>query len=441
MPRDFGLMTASAAVLAAFVVLAEWGLRPALTVKERVNDDDLAVAWTLSLVRGLLLALAVWAFAGQVAGLMRMGELESLLRVHALVLLIQALQSPALALLSRRLDFGNQTVVEVVRRGIEAIVSIMLAFWLRNAWALLIGQLLGFMVGSALSYRIAPFRPRLSFNPGSLSQLVKYGRHANLTTILTFIVMSGGELLVGRLLGAEALGIYQVSLVIPMMVGVRLTGTLASVGVPTFVLLREERSRLLGAFSFELGMVSLVLIPGAIGLAILAPDLVAILFGSRWSETVVPLRILCGYAICAGLSGVMASLHYGMNRPDVQTRIWCVLCLLYAVVVVPLVVNFGLAGAAGALALCYAVGLLLHIRYTLGLLGREGRAPFVALGRLSMAVAAIASGLLLICKLRPEPATRWALVPYGLAGAMMLALYLWRVEYPRLRELWASESQ
>ena len=109
-------MAASAAVLLAILTLGELGLESALIAKENVTEEDLATAWTLSALRGLVTASGVWLLAGMVSDLMRMPLLEPLLRVHTLALIIQGFYSPAMAILMKTLDLKGRVTMDVVRR-------------------------------------------------------------------------------------------------------------------------------------------------------------------------------------------------------------------------------------------------------------------------------------------------------------------------------------
>ncbi len=438
-PADFGLMAASAVVLLALMTLSEFGLEPALVSRREVTETDLAVAWTIAVLRGALLAGLLWSLAGPVAAFFRTPELAGFLRVHGLALLLQGVQSPALALLLRDLHLRQRVQLDLTRRLVEAFVTLLLAVWLRSAWALLIGQLAGFAVGSLLSYRVAPFRPRFSLDRSSLRHFIGFGKHLNATTIFIFGVMSGGDFVVGRLLGTEGLGLYQVAMAIPLLIGVRATVMLNQVSLPTYALLRDDQAKTIKAFSLQVGLVGLLLVPIAAGLAVLAPGLVPVLFGQTWIAITDPLRVLCLYAMCSGFSGVMASLHYGVGRPEVQTRIWCAQFGIYAVMIVPLTARFGVMGAAGALAVSFVLGLLLNVRATLKVLGPEAREAFAPLGRIGLLVGLLAGLLLLVPWFHTEAIPIWLLAAYGLLGLCLYAIYLWWVEYPKLRDLWARQ--
>ncbi len=437
-PADFGLVAASAVVLLTLLTLSEVGLEPALVTRDEVGERDLAVAWTLSLARGTVLACAVWLLADFVAAFFRTPELKYLLRVHAVVLIIQGVQSPALALLLRNLDLKRRVQLDLTRRVIDAGATIALAVWLRSVWALLLGQILGQIVSSALSYRLAPFHPRFSLHRTTLGYFFRYGKHLNLTSILILGVMSGGEIVIGRVLGMDALGFYQIALTIPALIGARAAYVMKHVSFPTYAILKTDPRGTVRAFAFQTGLVGLVLIPVAVGVALAAPDLVRIVFGPQWLGAVEPLQILCVYAVCAGLSGMMASLHYGLDRPELQTRIWAFQFLLYGSLILPLTYRFGLPGAACSLALSSILGLVLHVRYTVGLIGTEAWTVFGTLTRVVVVIAVLAGMLSLVINLPAIP--EHAVVPMIgiLIGIVLYSLYLWRIEYPRLAELWKN---
>ena len=436
-PADFGLMALSAAVLLVLSTLSEMGLEQALVARSRVEDADLSVVWTLSVIRGVVLACCLWAFADFVAGWLSRPELAALLRVHALALVIQGAHSPALAILSRNLDLRRRVTLDLSRRLIEAGVTIGLALWLQSVWALLGGQLAGFVAGSALSYWVAPFCPRPSLHRPSLDHLLAFGKHLNVTTILVVGMMSGGEFVIGRMLGAETLGLYQVAMTIPLLLGVRATVVLSQVSFPAFSILRNDAAGVVRAFALQTKLVGLAVVPVAVGVAVLGPLLVPILFGPRWIDTVDPLRVLCLYAVCACFSGVMTSLQYGLNRPDLQARVAVVQCVLYAVAIVPLISQFGLVGAASALTVSYLAGCLLNMSYTARLLGEAVRPLFSSLSRIALFTGAVGVGLALL--LADQPPSPSMFVFLGTTSAIAYGLYVWRVEYPHLMKLWNGD--
>ncbi|MBU6480274.1 MAG: oligosaccharide flippase family protein [Nitrospirae bacterium] len=435
-PADFGVMAASATIVLAFMTISELGLESALIAKAEVDREDLAVAWTVAIVRGVVMAAFLWATADVIGRAMQMPQLASLLRVHAWVLVVQGLQSPAMALVLRNLDLRLRVTMDLVRRVIEAGAIIALALWLRNVWALLLGQLVGMCVGSLLSFWVAPFRPHLSLYRPARDYFMRYGKHLNVTTLCIFGVMSGGELVIGRVLGQDSLGLYQIALSIPLLLGVRATVLIHQISMPTYALLQRDRSGAARVFELQMGLVGFIFIPLATGVAVSAPIIVPLAFGHQWLAIVDPLRVLCLYAVCAGYSSVMTALHYGANRPDLQMKSWIGQFLFYALAIVPLTMGFGLTGAAVALAASYIAGVLLHGIGTRDLFGTAVDAIFWSVGRACLLAGVLAGMIFLMSSAAATPPAFWVLAFACLGGLGLYGCYLWLVEVPRLKVLW-----
>jgi len=341
-----------------------------------------------------------------------------------------------MAIVLKNLDLRLRVTMDLVRRVIEAGAIIALALWLGNVWALLLGQLAGMCVGGLLSFWVAPFRPRLSLYRPARKYFLRYGKQLNVTTLCIFGVMSGGELVIGRVLGQEALGLYQIALAIPLLLGVRATVLIHQISMPTYALLQRDRLGVARVFELQMGLVGLIFIPLAAGVAVLAPIIVPVAFGPQWLAIVSPLRMLCLYAVCAGYLSIMTALHYGANRPDLQMKSWRGQFLCYALVIVPLTMGFGLTGAAAALVVSYAVGVLLQGIGTRALIGTAANGTFWSIGRACLLAGLLAGIILLLSGAESTPPASWMLVSACLGGLGLYGCYLWLVEVPRMKVLW-----
>jgi len=435
-PADFGVMAASATIVLAFLTISELGLESALIAKTEVDQKDLSVAWTVAIVRGIVMATSLWVAADVIGQAMQMPQLASLLRVHAWLLVLQGLQSPVLAIVLKNLNLRMRVIMDLIRRVIEATVIMVLAFWLRNVWALLLGQMIGMGVGSLLSFWVAPFRPRFSLYRPAWEYFLRYGKHLNVTTLCIFGVMSGGELVIGRILGQEALGLYQIALAIPLLLGVRATVLIHQISMPTYALLQRDRPGVIRVFELQMSLVGLIFVPLAVGVAVLAPVIVPLAFGPQWIAAVEPLRMLCVYAVCAGYLSIMTALHYGANRPDLQMKSWVGQFILYAMLLAPLTMEFGLTGSAVALAACYIAGVVLQGIGTKAVIGTAVGPTFWSVGKACLLAGLLAGIVLLMSGGTATPTASWLLVSASLGALGLYGWYLWSVELPRLKVLW-----
>lgn len=438
-PADFGVMAASATIVLALLTISELGLEPALIAKAEVDQDDLAVAWTIAIARAGILMAGLWLTADALAQAMQMPQLAAVLRVHTWMLLVQGLQSPAMALLAKQLDLRRRVSVDLARRLTEAGVTIALAFAVGNVWALLAGQLAGMSVSALLSFWVAPFRPALSLNRQRLAALLRFGAYVNATSLLVFAVTSGGEFVVGRMLGPEALGVYMLALALPVMAGMRAPILISQISRPVYAQLQRDQACTIRTFGLHFGLLVLVLSPLACAITVAAPEIVQLLGGERWMAAAEPLRVLALFAFCSGITEAMGSLQYGLGRPELPLRVWIGQVVVYAAVIVPLTQHFGLTGAAWAMSVTYLCGGVLYLVYTSRLLGAAAWPVFSPLLRTLIPGAA---GLMLY-ELMQYASGGVALTPGMLAvwllgAGSFYALYVWRVEYPRLLQLWQA---
>lgn len=438
-PADFGVMAASATIMLALLTISELGLEPALIAKAKVDRDDLAVAWTIAIGRAVILMAGLWLAADVLAQAMQMPQLAAVLRVHVWMLFIQGLQSPAMVLLVKQLDLRRRVSVDLVRRLTEAGVTIALALAVGNVWALLAGQLAGMSVSVLLSFWVAPFRPALSLNLQRLAALLRFGAYVNVTSLLVFAVMSGGEFVVGRMLGPEALGVYTLALALPVMAGMRAPILISQISRPVYAQLQRDQAGTIRTFGLHFGLLVMVLFPLACGIAVSAPEIVQLLGGERWTAAAEPLRALALFAFCSGITEAMGSLQYGLGLPELPLRVWIGQVAVYAVVIVPFTQYFGLTGAAWAMSVTYLCGSGLYLVYTSRLLGAAAWLVFSPLLRaLIPGVAGLALYELMRHLSGGSALTPWMLAGWLLAAGSLYLLYVWRVEYPRLLQLWQA---
>jgi O-antigen/teichoic acid export membrane protein len=149
-----------------------------------------------------------------------------------------------------------------------------------------------------------------------------------------------------------------------------------------------------------------------------------------------PLRILCLYAVCAGLSSVMTALHYGVNRVDLQMKSWVTQFLFYATVIVPLIGYAGIAGAAAALATCYLIGLSFQWIGTRALIGKAADGILWSIGRTGCVAVLLSGSLVLVAETGIVPMMSWLVLAVCTGVLVWYGWHVWSVEVPRLKVLW-----
>src|SRR6185312_2958390 len=137
--------------------------------------------------------------------------------------------------------------------------TIVLAFLLRSYWAMVFATLIGRLSGVGLSYVLHPFRPRLSFS--KLGEFFHFSKWIFAQNLLTFLKDRSADFVIGRLAGAHALGVFNVSTDIANMPGTELVAPINRALLPGYALLAHDRTALRNEYLLVMSLLGSVAIP------------------------------------------------------------------------------------------------------------------------------------------------------------------------------------
>jgi PST family polysaccharide transporter len=294
-PVEFGAAAAAALVVGLAAVLSQVGVGPALVQRKDLTDDEVSAAFVFSVGLSACLALALFLltpFFNQVVGL---PPADSLLRLLSVSLLLLGLAAVPTGLLQRQLRFRAMTIVDLLAAGPGAIgVSLVLAVLGFGAYSLVWGAITSAMV-TAVGYGLLARPPLKAVGPASVWRSVRpllgFGTAYSVSQLGNWLALNADNLVTANLLGPGPLGIYNRAYRLLSEPANVIGGAADKVLFPALAKVRTDELRLRNAYLRATSLVALVAGPLSVLLLVLAPELVLILMGSRWSEVVLPLQI------------------------------------------------------------------------------------------------------------------------------------------------------
>src|SRR3990172_10700322 len=211
LPNDFGLMGIALLTISTLETFSQTGFQHALIQKKGNIESYLNSAWTVSILRGFIIFGVLYLIAPYAATFFNASEAKSVIQVIGISVLIKAFNNLGVIYFKKDLEFNKQFIYEMGGTLADFIVSVSTALILMNAWALVFGLLAGEFSRCCLSYLLHPRRPRLNFDLGKLKELWGFGKWISGSNIFTFLVTQGDDIFVGKVLGATALGFYQMA--------------------------------------------------------------------------------------------------------------------------------------------------------------------------------------------------------------------------------------
>ena len=436
--KDFGLMSMITVVCGFGQAFSDAGLSKALIQRRDLPPRTLNTLYWTGLIAGGALFLLVFLGAPLVALFYGEPHLREPLVLAALGFFLLPLGQPYIALLQKELRFRALALAEVGGTLAAAVCAVSLAWGGFGIFALVWGQLAGYGVRSLMAM-VAGSRtwlPRREFHLSDLKDLRGFGAFQMGERAVNFISANLDYLLIGRILGSEALGIYTLAYRLVVFPVQRINPVLTRVAFPLFALRQDREDLLCRGYIALQKVLALVSFPLLMGLAATAPLLVPLVFGPKWlpAADLVPALVLLG--LCKTLLNPSGSLLLAKNRPDLGFY-WNLGTALLNLLFFLLALQQGLmlmAWTHGLIYLFYFFGMTLLLHHLVRL------SPWVWLGAL-MAPAGAALGMAICVDVAVHLGTSLGLPPAALLGTGIVlggAIYilglLW-VDRKGVREL------
>ncbi len=316
-PEDFGLIALAMSVVALLDTLSHFGFEIPLIQKQDANRDDFDTAWTLGILVGALIAATIVLVSPLAARFYSEPRLVPILQWIALGHFVFSFQNIGIVLFRKELNFRRDFALQIVQKAATLAVSIPLAFAMRSYWALVAGMVAGRFISVAISYGFLPYRPRFCLR--SWRELFGFSKWLQVNGILGYVRDQGYILVVGRVLDA-----------------------------PWFARISDQVSRLRDSYRSMLGLVALLAVPAAVGIAAVAPLAVPVMLGPNWQAAVPLLSLLALAGATRTLTASTISIQYATGQPQLQTYTTGLQALTLVPMVVAGVTQMGVVGAAWA---------------------------------------------------------------------------------------------
>jgi PST family polysaccharide transporter len=302
-PSQFGLVAAVTVVLSLIELTTDLGMGQAIIYEqEKGTTERVDVAFTINIAFTGIMTVITALAAPLIASFFHASEHVELFRLASLDIFLTGLGGVHDGLLLRDLRFRTRIVTEVAGAIARASVGVLLALLGFGAASLVWGMLAGTAAWAAALWWKTGFRPTLRYHRAIAGAIVPYGIGASLLQLFAQITTTIDVLVVGRVLGERALGLYSVAFRVPSLLLENIANQVSLVAFPALSRKRVMNASGVGAATARLVRYqSLYSLPLAALLAVLASPIVETLFSAKWREASGV------FAAVSVMSGVSAS--------------------------------------------------------------------------------------------------------------------------------------
>jgi len=292
-PNDYGTVALVTIFISIAQVLVASGLGQALVQKRQIDELDIDSVFYVSMALSVVMYGVLFLAAPLVARYYRMGELTLILRVLALNLFFYAFNSVQNAALYREMKFHLTFRVSLVTTLASAAVGITMAFAGFGVWSLVWSSVLSTVAGVAARAYYVAWRPHLRFSLDRVRPLFRYGSRLMANALVGSVIGNVYGFVIGKYYTRADLAFVNRGGSLPHIFSTNVNASLIEVSLPALVRLQDDRERLVRAMRRLLQMAMFVMLPAVVLLAVMAPNLIVILYGEKWGASVPYLQLYC----------------------------------------------------------------------------------------------------------------------------------------------------
>lgn len=349
-PSDFGLVAMTAAVTGFVAVFVDAGLSAATVQREEVNADQVSALFWLNVGAGLLVAVLCAALAPALVWFYGEPRLLEVTLVLSINFVLGGLAVQHTALLKRQMRFTALAAIPLASQLLSTLSAVACAFFGLGYWAIVVGALVGALSTTLLVWGVCRWVPSLPRRGADVSALLRFGGNLTGFNVVNYVVRNLDNLLIGRFVGAEALGLYDRAYQLMLSPLRRVNEPVAAVAVPALSRLQNEPERYRRAYVRVLEKLALATVPALAFAAASAGLIVEILLGEEW-RAVTPLFTWLALAgLPQPISNTTGWLFISQGRTHEMLR-WGVLSAILTSVAFVAGLPWGALGVAAAYAL------------------------------------------------------------------------------------------
>ena len=329
-PEDFGVMSMVAAITAFAGLFQDLGLSTAAVQKGQLSHALQSNLFWVNVTMGAILTGTLAAAAPLVARFYQRPELTWVTVALSFNFLIRSLGTQHGVLLTRRMQFGRKAATGIAGSLVGLAVSIYLALKGYRFWALVWGGLTSGVTSVLLLHVVSPFRPTWPSRGTGVLSLVRFGADVTAFNIINYFHRNLDNLLIGKVWGAEALGLYTRAYALLMFPVQAIRNPLNAVAFPALCKLQGQ-PRAFRLYYRKLAEIVVFLSMPLSGFFICAgAQIVNILLGSQWAGVVPILNLLAAVSFIQSVFMLWGVVTLGLGL----SKRYLYLGVLYALVTV-----------------------------------------------------------------------------------------------------------
>ncbi|RMH71852.1 MAG: hypothetical protein D6675_05715 [Gemmatimonadetes bacterium] len=357
----FGIIALCMLFLEVLSLFRDAGYSQALIHWQGELKSAAGVALFIMMIIGSILFGIGYILAPFFAAFFRTPEIITAFRVLSLNLIITSAGMIPAALLEKELLFQKKVYAETIPVFVYAIVAIGLAWLGWDVWSIVYAAVIKELLQTTLLWISLTWKPVPKFDLKLAVELFRFGKFVMGSGFTIFLFHNIDYMVIGRLLGNHALGVYTFGYRLANFPALNITSVVGKVMFPAYAQLQNDRLALLRSYLKVVLWVSILAFPLSWGLMVFGHSFLTVFYGDKWLEAVPVLQVLAFYGLFRSFGMTTGSIYMAIGKPHWLLRISILQLMVMFILIYPLIISYGITGVAIAGTVAMGFGIIMAV--------------------------------------------------------------------------------
>lgn len=346
LPENYGVVSIATIFMSFCDALVVGGFSDTLIQKKDADDIDFSTMFWFVLAFGFLMFGIVFAIAPLAETFFKTSMVCVTLRVMAVRLPINAVNSIQSAYISKHMKYKYFFFATLIGTVVSAVVGIVMAYMGYGVWALVAQYLTNSVVDTLVIWFTCGWHPSFKFSLKRLKSLYSFGWKMQLSTLIVTIYVEVESLCIGRKYTSADLAYYEKGRQFPKIIMHNIQTSISKVMLPAFSKISDKKDETKRLAKRSVSISTYLMAPLLIGLILCSKEFVIAVLTEKWLPAVPFMQLLSVYyliepimafnkqiVIAAGKSALYLKMEIAKKAVGISLLLISVFCFdsVYAI--------------------------------------------------------------------------------------------------------------
>jgi O-antigen/teichoic acid export membrane protein len=321
-PGDFGLMALIMSVIMFALQFVDMGISNAIVHHQIISNNERNSLYWLNFLSGVVLSALLMLGSPWIADFYHEPRLHALLLLISPYFIIVATAQQLRVMAEKELLFSKIALLELTSSTVGFVTMLVLALNHYGVYSLVYGFLANALTSSLLMWIFLShgWRPHFRLQAKEVKKFLIFGSYTIANNLVSTVNSSADIFLGGRIIGTAALGIYSLPRDLALNIASVINPIVTRVGLPVMAKSQHDIKLLKSIYLKTILMTASINFPIYFGLFTFAPEIVVVVFGERWLDSIPLLRMLAFWGLLRSVGNPVGSLIFAVGRADLAFK-------------------------------------------------------------------------------------------------------------------------